>query len=177
MSTAMGREGAYEEAGGGFRLTGDYNIVPAQRIGAQAYLGVTNVGEGDVNDTLNVFDLGIAAFKEICLGRACLKPLVGGHLGLFQTGSQEAAGGDVRMAAFGLRAELGAEYAIGSRYEHVITAGLGTNLYTRVVGDYEPMQGPEAVGLDEASQSIYFGIGYTHRFNTPLGSSPFFTLQ
>ncbi len=175
MSTSMGQQDAYASGGAGFRFTGDYNLVPSQNLGAQAYVDVTSVGEGDVAETLNVFDLGIAGFKELCAGRACLKPLVGAHLGLFQTGSQENTDGQVSMAAFGLRAEIGAEYAIGTRYEHLITAGLGANVYTAVGGETDGMA--EALRLDEASSMVYFGLGYTYRFNTPLGSSPFFQLQ
>ena len=35
----------------------------------------------------------------------------------------------------------------------------------------------ESVGLDKGGAAGYLSIGYTYRFNTPLGSSPFVTLQ
>jgi hypothetical protein len=32
-------------------------------------------------------------------------------------------------------------------------------------------------GLDKGGVLAYLGLGYTYRFNTPLGSSPFVTLE
>jgi hypothetical protein len=175
INSSVGNEGAYADSAGGFRLWGDYSLSPSKRLGAQGYIGVTYVDEGTQADTLTIFDVGIAGFKEICNGRWCLKPLIGGHIGLFQTGQMAAVSDEVRLATFGIRPELGLEYAIGSRMEHVLTAAVGLNIYLPVVGDYEI--DPADLGLDKSSANGYFGVGYTHRFNTPLGSSPFFTLQ
>lgn len=174
LSTQMGEKDAYAESGAGFQITGDYNLVPERNLGAQAYLGITNVAKGTRADTLNVFDLGIAGFKQFCAGRACLKPLAGIHLGMFQTGAMESSGGDT-LTSLGLRLELGGEYALGARYENVITVGLGANFYSEAVGKDE--EEAALLGLDQTSRSIYFAVGYTRRFNTPLGSSPFFRLQ
>ena len=33
------------------------------------------------------------------------------------------------------------------------------------------------VGLDKGGAVGYLSVGYTYRFNTPLGSSPFVTLE
>ena len=33
------------------------------------------------------------------------------------------------------------------------------------------------VGLDKGGAVGYLGLGYTYRFNTPLGSSPFVILE
>jgi hypothetical protein len=151
-------------------------LAPAKRLGAQGYIGATYVGDGDqlTDDALTIVDVGIAGYKELCRNRACLKPLIGGHIGLLQTDSM-AAVSDEAMISFGIRPEIGFEYAIGSRMEHVITASLGLSIYLPVIGQYA--FDPADYGLDKSSANGYFGIGYTHRFNTPLGSSPFFTLQ
>ena len=174
INSAVGVEGAYASSAGGFRLTGDYNLKPAARLGAQGYLGVSYLDAGDFGDTLTIFDLGIAGYKEVCRGRLCFKPLIGGHIGMFQTGSM-AETSDEALVTFGIRPELGLEYAVGTRMEHVLTASFGLNIYLPVVGNYDI--DPADLGLDKSSANGYFGIGYTHRFNTPLGSSPFFTLQ
>ncbi len=176
MNASIGETGTYAESAGGFRFLGDYMLSPKTRLGAQGYLGVTYVDEGTAinSDTLTIFDVGIAAYKQLCSNRWCLKPLIGGHLALIQTGAMAAVSDEVRMATIGIRPELGVEYALGTRMEHVITAGLGLNIYLPVMGDYDT--DPAVYGLDKSSANGYFAIGYTHRFNTPLGSSPFFTL-
>ncbi|MBZ0230953.1 MAG: hypothetical protein K8M05_01255, partial [Deltaproteobacteria bacterium] len=177
MNTAVGQEGRYKSQGQGFRLVGDYMLSSKTRVGAQGYIGATYVGDGSdavIDDNLTIVDVGIAGYKELCRKRACLKPLIGGHIGLMQTDSM-AEFSDEAMVTFGIRPELGFEYALGSRMEHVITASLGLSIYLPVVGQYDV--DPATYGLDKSSANGYFGIGYTHRFNTPLGSSPFFTLQ
>ncbi len=177
MNTSIGETGRYQAQGQGFRLVGDYMLSPRTKVGAQGYIGATYVGDGDDvvgDDALTIVDVGIAGYKELCRKRACLKPLIGGHIGLLQTDSM-AQVSDEAMITFGIRPEIGFEYAVGSRMEHVITASLGLSIYLPVIGKYA--FDPADFGLDKSSANGYFGIGYTHRFNTPLGSSPFFTLQ
>jgi hypothetical protein len=43
----------------------------------------------------------------------------------------------------------------------------------------DPSQGPPAdqIGLDEGGAIAYFGLGYTRRFDTPFGQTPFVTLE
>jgi hypothetical protein len=53
---------------------------------------------------------------------------------------------------------------------------VGANIYSQV------FSGPDdgsivGYGLDRGGATGYFGIGYTYRFRTPLGSSPFVTLE
>ena len=174
FNSSVGAEGAYADGGSGLRIIGDYMLVPKSRLGAQGYLGFNYLSEGDAAETLNIVDIGLAAYKQLCRGRLCFKPLVGGHLAMFQTGTMEATTEEA-FVTFGIRPELGLEYALGSRMEHVLTASAGISIYLPVVGDYAIS--PADVGLDKSSANGYLGVGYTHRFNTPLGSSPFFTLQ
>jgi hypothetical protein len=82
--------------------------------------------------------------------------------------------------AFGGRAELALSYAFGSRFENVISAMAGVNLYTKVFASpSDPDVGPPAdlIGLDQGGAIAYFGLGYTRRFDTPFGQTPFVTLE
>ena len=71
----------------------------------------------------------------------------------------------------------GLSYALGRRYEHVLGLVAGLNAYTKVFS--EPSNGDSAAtwGLDKGGAAGYLGFGYTYRFNTPFGSSPFVTLE
>jgi hypothetical protein len=82
-------------------------------------------------------------------------------------------------AALGGRLELGLAFAFGSRQEHVLGATIGVNLYSAVFADPSDPSLPRRseVGLDQGGAFGYVGIGYTYRFNTPLGGSPFVTLE
>jgi hypothetical protein len=174
--TAIGKEGAYAEAGAGLRLHADYIAVPSLKLGAQAFLGVTSVSGEEMFNDLTIVDFGLAAFKHICVTRVCITPLAGlmlsGMQPSYEDGSEDSS---VNMFSVGARLEGAAALALGSRYEHVISATLGANVYSAAVGDYE--EDPEFFGLDEPSTAVYFGVGYTYRFNTPLGQSPFITFD
>jgi TolA-binding protein len=174
--TAIGKDGAYAEAGGGLRLHADYIAVPSLKIGAQAFLGVTSVAGEDMYNDLTIVDFGLAGFKHICVSRVCITPLAGlmlsGMQPSYEDGTEDSS---VNMFSVGARLEGAASLALGSRYEHVLSATLGANVYSAAVGDYE--EDPEFFGLDEPSTAVYFGLGYTYRFNTPLGQSPFITFD
>lgn len=183
----IGQENVYGSTAFGFRLKGDYMIQPAQRIGAQAYLQYSKFTEGEEQAgldpfTLDVMDLGIAGYKHLCppsTERLCLTPLVGVQLAMYSPEGFEDFDGTrlFNYAALGGRAELGLELAFGTRMEHVLSVTLGANLYTAVLsGPAEDSTG-EMVGLDKGGAVGYIGVGYTHRFSTPLGSSPFVTLE
>jgi hypothetical protein len=169
----IGDPDAYESAGAGFRIRGDLLLSKSQRIGAQAYLGATYVtAKSDFEeDDLTVADFGLAGFKHFCFGRLCVTPLVGAHF----SGISPGDGTDDAMAAVGARLEGTVALALGSRYEHVLSGQLGLNAYSPAIGDYS--LDPEVFGLDEASSSVYLGVGYTYRFNTPLGASPLITFD
>jgi hypothetical protein len=59
---------------------------------------------------------------------------------------------------------------------------VGANAYSAVLsgpaaGDGSGSLTAAEAGLDKGGVIGYFGLGYTYRFNTPLGSSPFVTLE
>ncbi len=185
-SGKIGHSGSFGTSTGGIRFKGDYMLNPQKRVGAQAYFQLTHFGEGEDMTTraaasLDVFDLGIAAYKHFCGPRArlCITPLAGIQLALMSPANEtDAATGEqvFNYASFGARLELGLSYALGSRYEHVLGVGGGLNAYTKVFS--EPQDGDPATywGLDKGGAAGYFGVGYTYRFDTPFGSSPFVVL-
>jgi len=183
----VGQEGYYGTAAAGFRIKGDYMLNPAARLGAQVYFGDTHFGQGDMDasnvDTLDVFDIGVAAYKHLCAptSRLCITPLVGVHLALMSPAGDGDEYGDqvFNYSAIGARAEIGLEYSLGSRMEHVVHFGLGANFYSAVFAEPAAGEGPSAAdyGLDKGGADGYVGLGYTYRFNTPIGSSPFVTLE
>lgn len=184
----VGQKDFYGTAASGFRIKGDYLVDSVSRVGAQGYFQYTHFGPGemDISDiTLDIIDIGIAAYKHVCVGeRLCLTPLAGVQLAMMSpNGAEDGVGSRVfEYAALGGRVEAGLHYAFGSRMEHVLGVALGANLYTSVFsgpGDDEFDDNPSIMeaGLDKGGGAGYLSVGYTYRFNTPLGSSPFVTLQ
>ena len=185
-SGQVGRSGYFGKATGGIRVKGDYLFNPAKRIGTQAYFQLTHFGEGnDMASTgalsLDVFDLGIAGYKHLCgpHARGCITPLIGVQLALMSPANQmDASTGDqvFNYASMGARLELALSYALGSHFEHVLSLTGGLNAYTKVFS--EPSEGETAAfwGLDKGGAAGYIGVGYTYRFNTPFGTSPFVVL-
>lgn len=184
----IGRPDAYGSAAFGVRFHGDYMVKPQSKIGVQAYLGITHFDAGQMQSALvsqlDVFDLGIAGYKHFCPigGHLCVTPLLGVQLGLLSpAGDMDGEGSQVfNYASFGIRGELALSYAFGTRFENVISAMVGVNGYTKVFASpSDPNAGPPAdeIGLDQGGAFAYFGLGYTHRFDTPFGSTPFVTLE
>jgi hypothetical protein len=188
----VGQPDVYGTATAGFRLKGDYLFNPASRVGAQGYIQVNHLDRASDQmstfgvSSLDIIDVGAALYKHVCLGgtpRLCITPLAGAHLSLMSPANEsDGAGSQVfNYAAVGGRLELAATYAFGYRYEHALSIMAGVNIYSPVLSgpsDDETSLGTAAeVGLDRAGAVGYFGIGYTYRFNTPLGSSPFITLE
>jgi hypothetical protein len=180
----IGSNDAYGTASGGLRIKIDYLLNRARRIGAQGYFQYTHFGQGEMQGaqvyTLDVMDFGIAAYKDFCVKeRLCLRPLVGAQLAFMSPNDDDTDGDGTQTfdyAALGARLELGAHFAFGGRLQHVLGIAVGTNAYTRVLS--ESMDGSaESVSLDEGGAAGYFALGYTYRFDTPLGSSPFVTLE
>ena len=168
----FGEKDAYEPSGGGFRLVGDVLLSRRHKFGVEAYIGGFVATAKDQDYDLTVVDFGLAGFKHFCRGRLCITPLAG----LSFAGMQPDNGDDqVRMAALGVRGDVTAALALGSRFEHALSVGLGLNAYTAPVGDYE--QDPEDFGLDAGSFGVTFALGYTYRFSTPIGRSPFITFD
>lgn len=187
----IGQPDYYGSAAGGLRIKGDYLIDPVQRIGTQAYLQVQRFSQGRNQmlgaESLDVVDFGVAAYKHFCLGgtpRACLTPLAGIQLALMGPVTDLDADGSqlFNYAAAGGRFELAFTYAFGRRYEHALSVLGGVNVYTPVfagpsVDDPSGDLSAAERGLDTWGAAGYLGIGYTYRFNTPIGSTPFIILE
>ena len=180
----IGQSGAFGTAAGGFRIKADYMLLPQAKFGGQIYLQATHFGEGtDVQMTgnsLDIIDVGVAAYKHFCGTKAlCLTPLVGIQLALMSpANSTDGEGSQVfNYAAVGARAEVDLSYAFGAHYEHVVALQGGINVYSKVFS--EPMDGTSAAafGLDTGGAAAYLGLGYTYRFDTPFGSAPFVMLE
>jgi hypothetical protein len=185
---SIGRSGFYGSASGGVRVKGDYLLNPAARLGVQAYVQYTHLGPGDMDtrdvDSLDIFDFGLAGYKHLCprsAQRLCLTPLAGVQLAAMSPVSEQSSAGEqvFNYAALGGRLELGAHYAFGPRFEHVLGVMFGVNLYSRVLSGSEDIDSltVEQAGLDRGGTAAYIGLGYTYRFRTPLGSAPFITLE
>ena len=186
----IGRKDVYGTAATGLRIKGDYLLNSASRVGAQGYFTYTHLGKGEedmgLGLKLDIIDFGAAIYKHLCppsTDRLCLTPLAGAHIAMMSpNGANDGVGSRVfEYAAVGARIELAAHYAFGGRMEHVLGIALGVNLYSSVFSgpSEDDVENPtaEMVGLDKGGAAGYLSIGYTYRFNTPLGSSPFVTLQ
>lgn len=185
----VGRSEYFGNSTAGLRLKGDYLLNPAARLGAQGYIQFTHFSKGDTTDTfsdprtLDVFDLGLAGYKHFCgpRSRFCITPLGGLQLALMSPANQmDVSTGEqvFNYAALGARVELGVTYALGSRFEHVLGATAGFNAYTKVFSaPADPGLTAEEWGLDRGGVAGYFGLGYTYRFDTPFGTTPFITLE
>jgi hypothetical protein len=173
-SGQFGPDEVYSKAIYGFRVLGDYLIAPAKKFGVQATIGVLHTDQNDDEATLgiDVVDVGIGGYKHFCSGRTCLTPLVGASLGLMQP--QDVPGDDA-LLAIGLRAEARVGFALGKRFEHLISIAAGAQIYTRAF-DSSGIDAQD-YSLDGASRAFVAALGYTYRFNTPFGSSPFVTLE
>jgi hypothetical protein len=188
----VGQPDWYGSSTAGFRIKSDVLFNPAQRIGAQFYVQVNHLDKGkdqmsvDV-DSLDIVDVGAALYKHFCLGgtpRLCITPLAGLHLSLMSPANNtDGTGSQVfNYAAGGGRGEVALTYAFGYRYEHALSLVGGVNVYSAVFSapsrdDESSLGSARDVGLDTAGAVGYLGLGYTYRFNTPLGSSPFVTLE
>jgi hypothetical protein len=186
----VGQPDFYGSAVGGLRIKSDYLMDPVRRFGAQVYFQYSHFGQGSDQtfaDTLDIFDIGVAGYKHICLGstpRLCITPLLGAHLSLMSpAGEMDSTGSQVfNYAGVGARGEISFAYAFGRRFEHVLSLMVGANAYSAVLsgpsaGDGSGSLTAAEAGLDKGGVIGYFGLGYTYRFNTPLGSSPFVTLE
>jgi hypothetical protein len=156
----------------------------------QGYFQITNVTEGNNaalrTKQLDILDLGLALFKHACLSsveRLCLTPLLGVQLALMNpnAGSGKTTS-QYDYTALGARAQISADIGLGGRYEHVLSVMLGVNAYSKALAaPSDCTLGLDAcamvVGLDRGGPAGYFGLGYTYRFNTPFGQSPFVTLE
>lgn len=181
----------YGSAAFGLRLKGDVMLDPVRRIGAQGYFQAQRFSQGREQEfgtwNLDVADVGLAVYKHFCLGgtpRACLTPLAGLHLAFMGPVDPMDPDGEqlFNYAAGGGRFELAFTYAFGRRYEHAFSLLGGANVYTPVfsgpsANDPSGELSPAEAGLDTWGAAGYIGLGYTYRFNTPVGSTPFIILE
>ncbi len=172
----------YGNGGIGLRVKSDYLLDASTKIGGQGYIQLTDFGPGATTamNGIGIYDIGLAGYKHVCpgTGRLCLTPLLGVQLSVLTPGGNSASIGS--YVAIGGRGELNLSLALGPHYEHVLQAMLGLNIYSAAFASPDPASGlPQAadVGLDRASAFGYLGVGYTYRFNTPLGATPFITLE
>ena len=175
----------YGNVAAGFRIKGDYLLNAAMRLGSQAWFSYTKFTQGDDQATssqaynLSIMDLGIGLYKDLCIkDRLCLRPLAGVELSFLSPGDEMGEDGSTEFnyTAAGARLELGAHFAFGSRLEHVLGIAVGANAYSPVFSE-SGYYAAEDIELDQGGAAGYVSLGYTYRFNTPLGSSPFVTLE
>ncbi len=184
----IGAKNFYGQLAAGFRVKGDYMLIPQAKLGGEIYLQYQHLGASDQQVVqqggaydLDVIDVGVAAYKHLCLPgvqRLCLTPLLGAQLSLLSPAdSTDDTGSQVfNYAAIGGRAQITADIAFGRHYEHVFSAGVGVNVYSASLSspsDASAMQ----VGLDSGGAIAFLSLGYTYRFNTPLGRAPFIILE
>jgi hypothetical protein len=181
----------YGNAVGGLRIKSDYLFDPAHKIGAQAYIQLTHFGTNtntttDMVQSLDMFDVGLALYKHFCQpsGHFCITPLAGVHLTLMSPDAMTDPDGNETFGylAAGARVEVAASYAFGRHFENVFSLQAGGNFYTGAFS--APSDCPDGSGCSASDLGIasgggfgYVGIGYTYRFNTPLGRAPFVTLE
>ena len=184
----IGRDGYFGQSSAGFRVKADYMLNPLYKFGVQGYLQLQHFGQGTMDmgsglTTLDVFDVGVAAYKHFCgTSRLCLTPLAGIQLALMSpAGESDGEGSQVfNYAAVGGRVELALQYAIGPRMEHVLSLMAGANIYSPVLSspaDGSGLGPAMDIGLDQVGVAGYVGLGYTYRFDTPLGQAPFISLE
>ena len=181
----IGDNDFYGNAAGGFRIKGDYLLNPALRLGSQLWLSYTQFTQGSDQTqgtySLAVMDLGVGIYKDLCIGeRLCLRPLAGAALSFFSPGSDDSDESDnvteFNYTAASARLEIDAHFAFGSRLEHVLGVFVGVNAYSPVFSE-SGFYAADMIELDKGGATAYAGLGYTYRFNTPLGASPFVTLE
>ena len=145
----------------GLRLHGDYLFAPQIGVGAQLRIDLFTVS-GDYADSgsADLANVGIGIYKHIPLNRIVVTPLAG----LAGYTLSDAMTTDARISGTALYAGVSVGYAMGGRGEHLLHASLDYNL--ALSGTLE-----NTSAMFEGFSYGTFGLGYTYRFNTPLGSS------
>lgn len=161
----------HDDSFGGIRLHVDYMLLSQLQVGAQGYVDLLQITPKDStfeDEKTSVVNFGGALYKHFCVDRFCATPLAGLQIGAFDNAG--LGENEFEVAALGARAELDVSVALGSRYEHVIGLHFGVLAYAK------PSDSNEIV-YDKGGNLPYFAIGYTHRFNTPFGTSPILGLE
>ena len=163
--------------GSGIRFKGyiDFMWLPHQRVGAQLYFGLAQVGAQDgvfEDDGLQIIDLGAALYKHVKRNRFYFTPLVGAQIAGIQPINSFADNNTA--AAVGLRAEAAISWLVGPNRRHVLSITPGLNMYFAAGGDEVFVSDN---GLDKTSASFSLTVGYALRFTTPFGQSSLITLE
>lgn len=180
IGTSDSKDEFYGSVGLHLGLFGNFMYQEAQQIGLQGYLGYSNLppSEADISapdpepDPLNIFDVGIAAYKHITLTSAIdITPLVGVHVSVLQPEAEL----DEALVALGLRAQLALDWGFGASKEHVVSIAPTINLYSPA-NDGNELRA-DKYGLDAGGASFEIGLAYQYRFTTPFGTGPIFELE
>ena len=185
IASSLGNKDIYSR--GGVQVRGMFNLHLRGAIGAQGYLQFARMAnaDGDVDNpfALEVTDLGGALYLQQPLGtrkNLHITLLGGAHLSIW-TPADIGVSTDEGIVTVGARLEAGLALLLDTKGQHALTATIGANLYAApetskvhdVVGDFIGRMAE----LDEPGATFGITVGYTHRFTTPFGSSPIFTLQ
>jgi hypothetical protein len=166
-------DGRYAGSGLHVRVFANFLVWDAAHLGVQTYFAATNLpsASGDDDRALSIYDLGGGLFLHKRLtSRLSIAPMIGAHFAIQQPRFTKQA-----LVTVGGRGEISLAYSAGERGQHVFTLTPGINVYAKST-DSNNISASE-LGLDEASSSVSVGVGYTHRFMTPFGSTPIFTLE
>jgi hypothetical protein len=188
-ATFQGLQGnAYGHVSEGFRIKSDFLFNRPWRLGAEAFLSYTSVTNNANAMTqamigeLDILEAGVGIYKHLCLRnveRLCLTPLVGVGLAFMDPNQdQDQSTQTFNYLGASARLELAANFAFGRRYQNVLSVAIDGRFYTPAFSD--PTDGSPTrmeVGLDQPGQIVSLNIGYTYRFNTPLGGRAFITLE
>lgn len=156
--------------GGGIRLFGTMMLDRARRLGGQAYLSYSRLPNSF--EDLSIVDLGVAGLWHFPVARSLyVTPLVGAHVSL-----QGPAESSELFLAVGARASVSLDWVLGTSGRHALSLSLGTNVYSRAGGNSNGLE-PADYALDKGGATAIFGLGYTLRFQTPLGQLPVITLE
>jgi tetratricopeptide (TPR) repeat protein len=169
VASSVGRADYYSGAAATLKLHASFVIVPKLNIGAQGYIGITQIGAGSMAQyDLSIVDFGGALYKHLRRERFYLTPLVGVQL----TGMQPANGLEDVPVTLGLRGELAFSWILGPLRNHVLSVTPAINLYAAA-------EQPDVAvyGLDQSSATVGVTVGYTLRFMEPFGQSPLIILE
>ena len=147
-------------------------LAPSKKVGAEFYLDLLTIGEADQLASLTVFDIGAGLYKHFCKARLCLTPMAAAHIVGYNPSNADTS---TAYVSLGVRPQISLGYAVGKRYEHLISLNLGVDLDLKPFGSYTT--DPSTYYIDEGGSMVMFSLGYQYRFNTPFGQSPFFSLQ
>ncbi len=167
ISASVGRDGLYGGTGAAVKLDANFIVVPDRKVGLQGYLGISSASGGEIDDGVQLFDVGGAIYKHFRRGRFYITPTVGGHFSLIQPDATVEA-----AATVGLHTQVALSLIIGPQRRHVFSVAPALNIYFPASGE-DAM----AIGLDESSVTLGMSIGYTLRFMTPFGQSPLIILE